>query len=76
MYRQAAASVPLQRLGRMEEFGWLVAMLVSPLGRALSGTVVTLDGAADNWWGPWPPQQILDEGGAVPVEERKRQPAS
>jgi citronellol/citronellal dehydrogenase len=76
VYRQAAASVPLQRLGRMEEFGWLVAMLGSPLGRALSGTVVTLDGAADNWWGPWPPQQILDEGGAVPVEERKRQPAS
>ena len=37
---------------------------------------MTLDGAADNWWGPWPPQQILDEGGAVPVEERKRQPAS
>lgn len=74
VWRQAAASVPLQRLGRMEEFGWLVAMLASPLGRALSGTVVTLDGGADNWWGAWPPTTVVDDSGAVPTEERRDRP--
>jgi citronellol/citronellal dehydrogenase len=69
--RGAARSVPLQRLGRMEEFGWLIALLATPAGRALDGTVVTLDGGADNWAGPWPPPTIVDEEGAVPTEERR-----
>jgi citronellol/citronellal dehydrogenase len=55
----------------MEEFAWLVAMLATPLGRALSGTTVTLDGACDNWTGPWPPPTLTEESGAVPTEERK-----
>jgi len=71
VWRQAALSVPLQRLGRMEEFGWLVGLLASPLGRALSGSVVTLDGGADNWWGPWPPPHITDDAGTVPTEARR-----
>jgi citronellol/citronellal dehydrogenase len=70
VWRGAALSVPLQRLGTMQEFAWLVAMLASPLGRALSGTVVTLDGAADNWWGAWPPTAIADDAGVVPTEAR------
>jgi citronellol/citronellal dehydrogenase len=74
VWRTAAQTVPLQRLGRMEEFGWLVGMLASPLGRGLSGTVVTLDGAVDNWWGPWPPATIADDAGTVPTEERKPTP--
>jgi NAD(P)-dependent dehydrogenase (short-subunit alcohol dehydrogenase family) len=69
--RGAARSVPLQRLGRMDEFGWMVALLASDAGRALDGTVVTLDGGADNWTGPWPPPTIMDEEGAVPTEERR-----
>ena len=72
VWRGAALSVPLQRLGEMREFAWLVAMLASPLGRALSGTVVTLDGAADNWWGAWPPPAISDSAGTVPTESRAR----
>src|SRR5213076_796598 len=36
--RGAARSVPLQRLGRVEEFGWMIAMLATPAGRALDGT--------------------------------------
>ena len=52
VWEGAARSVPLQRLGTMQEFGWLVALLAGPVGRALSGSVVTLDGAADNWFGP------------------------
>jgi citronellol/citronellal dehydrogenase len=68
----AARSVPLQRLGREQEHAWLVALAASPLGRALSGSVVTLDGARDNWFGPWPPPSLTGEGGDVPTEERRR----
>jgi citronellol/citronellal dehydrogenase len=71
VWRSAAKSVPLQRLGDMQEFAWLVAMLASPIGKTLSGTVVTLDGAADNWWGAWPPPTIADDAGTVPTESRK-----
>ena len=71
VWRGAARSVPLQRLGTMQEFGWLVALLAGPVGRALSGSVVTLDGAADNWFGPWPPPALTDDAGAVPTEERR-----
>jgi citronellol/citronellal dehydrogenase len=66
-----ARSVPLQRLGAVSEHAWLVALLASPLGRTLSGSTVTLDGARDNWFGPWPPAGLLDESGEVPVEARK-----
>ncbi|HUA10950.1 MAG TPA: SDR family oxidoreductase [Solirubrobacteraceae bacterium] len=63
-------AIPLQRLGRPEEHAWLVALLASPLGRRLSGTTVTLDGARDNWFGPWPPEGLQVDG-EVPVEERR-----
>jgi citronellol/citronellal dehydrogenase len=74
VWRAAARTVPLARLGREEEHAWLVALAASPLGRALSGSVVTLDGARDNWFGPWPPPTLLDEEGAVPTEERRPRP--
>jgi citronellol/citronellal dehydrogenase len=64
-------SVPVQRLGTPPEHAWLVALLASPLGGAFSGSTVTLDGARDNWFGPWPPPGLVDEGGEVPVEERR-----
>src|SRR5262249_50080384 len=41
LWRRAAHSVPLQRLGKVEEYGWLVALLATPLAGALSGSVVT-----------------------------------
>lgn len=68
----AARTVPLGRLGRVEEHAWLIALLASPLGRRFSGSVVTLDGARDNWFGPWPPAGMADEDGEVPTEERRR----
>jgi citronellol/citronellal dehydrogenase len=70
LWRTAAATVPLQRLGTLEEYGWLVALLASPLGAALSGSVVTLDGALDNWFGTWPPADLTRDG-RVPTEARR-----
>ena len=70
LWRRAAQSVPLQRLGTLEEYGWLVALLASPLGEAFSGSVVTLDGALDNWPGRWPPPDLTRDG-EVPTEERQ-----
>jgi citronellol/citronellal dehydrogenase len=64
-------SVPVQRTGTPQEHAWLVALLASPLGDAFSGSIVTLDGARDNWFGPWPPPGLVDEAGEVPVEERR-----
>ena len=69
LWRSAAATVPLQRLGDVAEYGWLIALLASPLGAAFSGSVVTLDGALDNWTGPWPPAGLARDG-EVPTEER------
>jgi citronellol/citronellal dehydrogenase len=66
-----AGSIPLQRLGTPAEHAWLVTLLASPLGRALNGSTVTLDGARDNWSGVWPPARLVDEAGEVPVEERR-----
>ena len=69
-------AAPIQRLGTVEEHAWLVAVLASPLGDALSGSTITLDGARDNWFGPWPPGGMADDSGEVPVEERKARGAA
>jgi citronellol/citronellal dehydrogenase len=66
-----ARSIPAQRLGTVAEHAWLVALLASPVGRAFSGSVLTLDGARDNWFGPWPPPGMVEEGGEVPAEARR-----
>ncbi len=71
IWQGARATVPLQRLGTMDEYAWLITMLCSPLGRDLSGSVVTLDGALDNWEGPWPRETMVDERGVVPTEKRR-----
>jgi citronellol/citronellal dehydrogenase len=71
VWKAAAGTVPLQRLGTEEEWGWLIAMCASPLGHALSGSTITLDGARDNWFGPWPPSGLRAEGGEVPIEARR-----
>lgn len=68
---QVAGGVPLQRLGRPEEHAWLVALCASPLRMALSGAVLTVDGARDNYYGAWPPAALTVGEGEVPTEERK-----
>jgi citronellol/citronellal dehydrogenase len=66
-----ARSVPLGRTGRSEEMAWLVAYLASPAGDFVSGTTITVDGARDNWAGPWPPQALAAEDGGAVAEERR-----
>jgi citronellol/citronellal dehydrogenase len=64
-------SIPIGRAGRAEEMAWLVAYLASPAGDFFSGTTITLDGARDNWAGPWPPEAIASESGDPIAEERR-----
>jgi citronellol/citronellal dehydrogenase len=64
-------SIPLGRAGRAEEMAWLVAYLASPAGDFVSGTTITIDGARDDWVGPWPPEAIAGEGGEPVAEERR-----
>lgn len=73
LWRRAAQTIPLQRLGTVEEYGWLVALLATPLGLSFSGSVLTLDGALDNWTGRWPPPDLTEDG-EVPTEQRRRVP--
>ncbi len=66
-----AGTVPLGRLGTEEEFAWLVAYLASPAGDYLSGAILTIDGARDNWLGSWPPGGLTDDAGKPLAEERR-----
>jgi citronellol/citronellal dehydrogenase len=64
-------SIPIGRAGRAEEMAWLVAYLASPAGDFFSGTTITIDGARDNWAGPWPPEAITSKSGDPVAEERR-----
>jgi citronellol/citronellal dehydrogenase len=74
VYEGVARTVPLQRLGEPQEQAWLIAYLASPAGDYYSGCVFTIDGARDNWFGPWPPPGLADEGGKPLAEERRPKP--
>jgi citronellol/citronellal dehydrogenase len=74
VFEGVARTVPLQRLGEPDEHAWLVAYLASPAGDYSSGAVYTVDGARDNWLGPYPPVGLADESGKPPTEERRPKP--
>ena len=42
-----------------------------PAATTSPGAVLTIDGARDNWFGPWPPTALTDAGGKPLAEERK-----
>ena len=64
------STVPVGRMGTEDEMAWLLAYLLSPAGDFFSGTVITIDGARDNWFGSWPPG-VYGESGEPPAEERR-----
>jgi citronellol/citronellal dehydrogenase len=66
-----ASTVPLGRLGTAEEVAWQIVYLASPAGDFTSGSVITLDGARDNFFGRWPPEEHADEEGIPLIEERR-----
>jgi citronellol/citronellal dehydrogenase len=76
VYEGVARTVPLGRLGEPEEHAWLVAYIASRAGDYYSGAIFTLDGARDNWLGPWPPTGLADESGRPLAEERRPRPGS
>jgi citronellol/citronellal dehydrogenase len=67
-------TIPLGRLGTEDEFAWAVAYLASLAGDFYSGSILTIDGARDNWFGRWPPGSIADAGGKPLSEERRPRP--
>ena len=67
-----ARTVPLQRLGEDYEQAWLIAYLASPAGDYYSGDVITIDGARDNWFGPWPPPGMTDDATGKPLAEERK----
>lgn len=64
-------TIPMGRVGESDEMAWLIAFLASPAGAFHSGSVITLDGGRDNWFGPWPPAGIVGESGEPPAEARR-----
>jgi citronellol/citronellal dehydrogenase len=72
LVERVAHSIPLGRTGRPEEVAWLLAYLASLAGDYYSGTTITIDGARDDWVGPWPPEEVATESGSLPAEQRRR----
>jgi len=73
MVERMAETVPLGRTGRAEEIAWLVAYLASPAGDFISGTVLSVDGARDNWFGGWPPVEASRAGRPLAEERRPKE---
>jgi citronellol/citronellal dehydrogenase len=67
-------TIPAGRLGTEDEFAWAIAYLASPAGDFYSGSILTMDGARDNWFGRWPPGTIADDSGKPLAEERRPDP--
>src|SRR3954470_16922895 len=66
-----ASTIPLGTLGRPEDIAWLVAYLASTAGDFVSGALLTVDGARDNWYGAWPPGGLTDDEGRPLAEARR-----
>jgi len=56
-----------------EDIAQTVAFVVSPAGRAISGSVINVDNAHDLAQSPWPPSEIRTDSGSIQAEERKDQ---
>jgi citronellol/citronellal dehydrogenase len=54
-----------------EDIAQTIAFVVSPAGRAISGSVVNVDRGHDVSQIPFPPREIAAAGGSIPQEERR-----
>ncbi len=54
-----------------EDIAQTVAFVVSPAGRAISGSVINVDNAHDLSQSPWPPREIQTDSGSIEAEERR-----
>jgi citronellol/citronellal dehydrogenase len=70
-----SSSIPLGRVGTPEEIAGAVVYLASPPGDFVSGAVWDIDGARNNWVGPFPPAHLASEDGSMVAEARAPKPA-
>ncbi len=47
-------SIPMKRLGTVDEIAWAVAFLVSPAGGFITGETLKIDGGGSLWGDRWP----------------------
>lgn len=71
LVERLSETIPAGRLGSEQEFASLLAYLASPAASFITGTVITIDGARDNWLGRWPPAGATDAEGR-PLSEQRR----
>jgi citronellol/citronellal dehydrogenase len=64
-------SIPLGHVGRPEDIAGAIIYLASPAGDYVSGTVLDVDGARNNWMGPFPAAAMASADGSIIAETRK-----
>ncbi len=69
------SSIPLGRVGTPEEIAGAVVYLASPPGDFVSGAVIDVDGARNNWVGPFPPAHLASADGGTVAEPRRPEDA-
>jgi citronellol/citronellal dehydrogenase len=66
-----SSSIPLGQVGRPEDIAGAILYLASPAGDYVSGTVLDVDGARNNWMGPFPSAAMASADGSIVAETRK-----
>ncbi|HMV68434.1 MAG TPA: SDR family oxidoreductase [Myxococcota bacterium] len=69
MMTELQRTVPLKRLGSVDEIAWLVAFLAGPAGAYVTGQTWVVDGGKELWGDGWPiPDPDVMPPVVVPVE--------